>query len=74
MNDVSGELGQVSVVRFTLAQRCEQDVLNIEDTHESWGLGRSCIHCGRPVAIRVHHYGSAVPGADIARSKGGSDA
>lgn len=57
-----GERGQVSIVRFTLAQRCEQDVLNIDDTHETWGMGRTCIHCGRPVAVRVMHYGSALFG------------
>jgi hypothetical protein len=56
------ERGQPLVVRFTLAQRCERDSLNIEDTNETWGIGRVCIHCARPVAVRVQHYGSALPG------------
>lgn len=66
MSEVSDERGLL--VTFTPSQRCDHDALNIEDCHKTWGMGWCCILCGRPVAIRIEHYGSAVPTSDIGSS------
>jgi len=50
----------VFVHRSTPSERCDHDTLNIEDIHQSWGLGWVCILCGRPVAIKITHYGSGL--------------
>lgn len=58
-----GESAVLGLVRPTLTKRCEQDILDLQDTRETWGQGRVCICCGRPVVVTVQHYGASVTGS-----------
>lgn len=56
----TGEYPTLTGPRFTPAERCDHDALNIEDIQKSWGMGWLCLLCGRPVAIRITHYGGGL--------------
>lgn len=57
MPDDTGEKPPPFLQTFDMKDRCEMNRLHLDDTVETWGTGRHCLHCGRNVSVRIEHYG-----------------